>query len=64
MACADGSCNVRYLGREEKRKEYDHGLANARETWQGLRNDLIRIRHQYSDHTTGITNIGESLHDA
>ncbi|KAK1763170.1 hypothetical protein QBC33DRAFT_563165 [Phialemonium atrogriseum] len=65
MACADGFCKVvRYLSREEKRKEYDHDMENAREPWQDLRNDMIRIGHQYSDHTTGITNIGESLHDA
>jgi hypothetical protein len=62
--CVDGSCKLQNLTREEKRKEYQHHPSNAHETWQGLRDDLIRIGHQYHDHTADIPNVEESLHDA
>ena len=64
VECVDGSCKVQYLSREEKRKEYNHVIGNTHETYKGLRNDLIRIGHQYFDHTIDITSIEENLHDA
>jgi hypothetical protein len=62
-ACENGSCAVRYRNREEKRNEYKHDFTNARDTWQGLRDDLFRIGHQYFDCTADIPDIEESLHD-
>ncbi|KAI5459356.1 hypothetical protein BGZ63DRAFT_406655 [Mariannaea sp. PMI_226] len=62
--CVDGSCQVRCLTREEKRDNYDHHSANARDTWQGLRDDLIRIGHEYCNYTIDVADIDECLHDA
>ncbi|KAH6880535.1 hypothetical protein B0T10DRAFT_565756 [Thelonectria olida] len=62
--CVDGSCKPQNLTREEKRKRYQHHPSIAPETWRGLRDDLIRIGHQYHDHTADIPGIKEALHDA
>ncbi|CAM1501295.1 Fc.00g104570.m01.CDS01 [Cosmosporella sp. VM-42] len=62
--CVNSSCKVRCHGRAEKREEYNHELGKARETCNDLRNDLIRIGHQFFDYSSSITEIQENLHDA
>lgn len=63
MACANGSCAVRNLTRHEKRAEYTHSVENAFKTYQGLRDDLLRIGCQYFECSVGVEGIEEDLHD-
>jgi hypothetical protein len=63
-ACVDDASTEPRLSREIKRSKYDHDFEKPRKTWQALHDDLIRIGHQYFDHTADLTFIEDSLHDA
>ncbi|KAM4063686.1 hypothetical protein HRG_006812 [Hirsutella rhossiliensis] len=63
-ACADGSCAVQPLSRQDKRNEFDRDPANAPEIHKGLRDDLLRIGQHFFDHASPVADMEESLHDA
>lgn len=62
-ACADGSCAARNLSREEKRREFEHHVAEAAETRKGLRENLISIGLNYIIHSSGADEMEEQLRD-
>ncbi|KYK57988.1 hypothetical protein DCS_05001 [Drechmeria coniospora] len=62
-SCADGSCQVRDLSREEKRQAFNHNVDKAQETWKDLRNDLLRVGDDFFAHVTDMTQVEGCLHD-
>ncbi|KAK2601638.1 hypothetical protein QQS21_004788 [Conoideocrella luteorostrata] len=62
--CASGSCQVPLTNRNDKRKEFETDPRNARETCQGLRDDLFGIAQRYFDVAPDLVRIEENLHDA
>ncbi|KAM4058545.1 hypothetical protein HRG_006493 [Hirsutella rhossiliensis] len=60
-ACADSLCAVPNLSREEKREEFNHDAANVSGMRENLREDLMRIGHQYFD---GAAEMREKLRNA
>ncbi|KAG5978465.1 hypothetical protein E4U55_006176 [Claviceps digitariae] len=62
--CSSGTCTIRFTTRAEKRINYEKDPQQAREIWQGLRDDLFRIGHNYFASTYTLGGIEGFLHDA